>query len=191
MLFRSQNCDMRKAVDSRDNGHTAKTYGNPIGVECEACKRRLSLGRSPNLENMPCRPSIIAFELTEHGGGCDAPWVACSTEYARGTFLAKNCMRPRCGKRGPPCCASGKTWTCPERRLGMAPHGARPNSVHYVGRPATVHRASACTARHCQGERTTSACRLPDLLRLESGFGTSSPARGRVSLPAGPAKGGA
>jgi hypothetical protein len=25
---------------ARDNGHGAKTYGNPIGVECEACKRR-------------------------------------------------------------------------------------------------------------------------------------------------------
>jgi hypothetical protein len=29
-----------KPVDSRDNGHGAKTYGNPIGVECEACRRR-------------------------------------------------------------------------------------------------------------------------------------------------------
>ena len=35
-----QNCDMRKAVDSRDNGHTAKTYSNPLGIECETCKRR-------------------------------------------------------------------------------------------------------------------------------------------------------
>ena len=29
-----------KQVDSRDNGHTARTYGNPLGVECEACGRR-------------------------------------------------------------------------------------------------------------------------------------------------------
>ena len=31
---------MPKPVDARDNGHTAKTYGNPLGIECEACKRR-------------------------------------------------------------------------------------------------------------------------------------------------------
>jgi hypothetical protein len=31
---------MPKPVDSRDNGHSAKTYGNPLGIECEACKRR-------------------------------------------------------------------------------------------------------------------------------------------------------
>jgi hypothetical protein len=31
---------MPKAVDARDNGHSAKTYGNPIGIECTACKRR-------------------------------------------------------------------------------------------------------------------------------------------------------
>jgi hypothetical protein len=31
---------MPKAVDARDNGHTAKNYGNPLGIECEACKRR-------------------------------------------------------------------------------------------------------------------------------------------------------
>ena len=30
----------RRKVDGRDNGHTAKCYGNPLGVECEACKRR-------------------------------------------------------------------------------------------------------------------------------------------------------
>ena len=29
-----------KQVDNRDNGHTARTYGNPLGVECEACGRR-------------------------------------------------------------------------------------------------------------------------------------------------------
>ena len=27
-------------VDARSNGHSAKTYGNPLGIECEACKRR-------------------------------------------------------------------------------------------------------------------------------------------------------
>ena len=26
-----------KQVDNRDNGHTAKSYGNPLGIECEAC----------------------------------------------------------------------------------------------------------------------------------------------------------
>jgi hypothetical protein len=31
---------MPKPLDPRDNDHTAKTYGNPIGVECEACRRR-------------------------------------------------------------------------------------------------------------------------------------------------------
>ena len=44
-----------KPVDSRDNGQTAKTYGNPIGVECEACKRRalMPLNRLGNVgDNM-------------------------------------------------------------------------------------------------------------------------------------------
>ena len=43
---------MPKAVDSRDNGHSAKTYGNPIGVECEACKRRalVPLDRLGNID---------------------------------------------------------------------------------------------------------------------------------------------
>jgi len=31
---------MPKPVDPRDNSHSAKTYGNPLGIECEACKRR-------------------------------------------------------------------------------------------------------------------------------------------------------
>ena len=31
---------MTKPVDARDNGHTAKSYGNPLGIEWEACKRR-------------------------------------------------------------------------------------------------------------------------------------------------------
>ena len=31
---------MSTPVDARANGHTAKSYGNPIGVECEAFKRR-------------------------------------------------------------------------------------------------------------------------------------------------------
>jgi len=31
---------MSTPIDARANGHTAKSYGNPIGVECEACKRR-------------------------------------------------------------------------------------------------------------------------------------------------------
>ena len=41
-----------KQVDSPDNGHTAKTYGNPLGVECEACGRRalVPLDRLGNLD---------------------------------------------------------------------------------------------------------------------------------------------
>src|SRR5262245_66195357 len=31
---------MSTPVDARSNGHSAKTYGNPLGIECEACKRR-------------------------------------------------------------------------------------------------------------------------------------------------------
>jgi hypothetical protein len=31
---------MPEPLDVRDNGHTAKSYGNPLGVECEACQRR-------------------------------------------------------------------------------------------------------------------------------------------------------
>ena len=43
---------MPKAVDSCDNGHSAKTYGNPIGIECDACKRRalVPLDRLGNLD---------------------------------------------------------------------------------------------------------------------------------------------
>ena len=29
-----------RPVAGLDNGHIADTYGNPLGVECEACKRR-------------------------------------------------------------------------------------------------------------------------------------------------------
>ena len=29
-----------RRVDGRDNGHTAKSYGNPLGIECEGCGRR-------------------------------------------------------------------------------------------------------------------------------------------------------
>lgn len=34
-------------VDGGDNGHSAKSYGNPVGVECEGCGRRalVPLGR--------------------------------------------------------------------------------------------------------------------------------------------------
>ena len=31
---------MPKAIDSRDNGRSTKTYGNPLGIECTVCKRR-------------------------------------------------------------------------------------------------------------------------------------------------------
>ena len=43
---------MPTPVTSRDNGHTAKTYGNPLGIECEACKRRalVPLDRLGNLD---------------------------------------------------------------------------------------------------------------------------------------------
>jgi DNA-directed RNA polymerase subunit RPC12/RpoP len=29
-----------KRVDGRDNSHTAKSYGHPLGIECEACEHR-------------------------------------------------------------------------------------------------------------------------------------------------------
>jgi hypothetical protein len=29
-----------KRVDGHDNGHTAQSYGKPVGVECEGCRRR-------------------------------------------------------------------------------------------------------------------------------------------------------
>jgi hypothetical protein len=29
-----------KRIDVRDNGHSAQSYGNPVGVECEGCGRR-------------------------------------------------------------------------------------------------------------------------------------------------------
>jgi len=43
---------MPTPVSSRDNGHTAKTYGNPLGIECESCKRRalVQLDRLGNLD---------------------------------------------------------------------------------------------------------------------------------------------
>ena len=43
---------MPTPVSSRDNGHTAKNYGNPLGIECEACKRRalVPLDRLGNLD---------------------------------------------------------------------------------------------------------------------------------------------
>ena len=39
-------------VDGHDNGHTAKSYGNPVGVECEGCGRRalVPLDRLGNLD---------------------------------------------------------------------------------------------------------------------------------------------
>ena len=41
-----------KQVDNRDNGHTAKSYGNPLGIECEACGRHalVPLDRLGNLD---------------------------------------------------------------------------------------------------------------------------------------------
>ena len=43
---------MPKPVDARDNGHIAKIYGNPLGIECEACRRRalVSLDRLGTLD---------------------------------------------------------------------------------------------------------------------------------------------
>jgi hypothetical protein len=43
---------MPTPVTARANGHTAKTYGNPLGIECEACKRRalVPLDRLGNLD---------------------------------------------------------------------------------------------------------------------------------------------
>jgi hypothetical protein len=42
---------MPAPVTARDNGHTANCYGNPLGIECEACKRRalVPLDRLGNL----------------------------------------------------------------------------------------------------------------------------------------------
>jgi hypothetical protein len=28
------------SITARENRHSAKTYGNPLGIECDACKRR-------------------------------------------------------------------------------------------------------------------------------------------------------
>ena len=41
-----------RQVDRRDNGHTAKSYGSPFGIECEACARQalLPLDRLGNLD---------------------------------------------------------------------------------------------------------------------------------------------
>jgi len=43
---------MPTLVTARENGHSAKTYGNPLGIECEACKRRalVPLDRLGNLD---------------------------------------------------------------------------------------------------------------------------------------------
>ena len=43
---------MPAQVTNRDNGYTAKSYGNPLGIECEACKRRalVPLDRLGNLD---------------------------------------------------------------------------------------------------------------------------------------------
>jgi len=30
-----------KQIDGRDNGYSAKCFGNPLGVEREACQRRV------------------------------------------------------------------------------------------------------------------------------------------------------
>src|SRR5258708_34015713 len=61
-----------KRVDGRDNGHSAKSYGNPVGVECEGCGRRalVPLDRLGNLDGdmRPKRPpgwaaSFVAVEV--------------------------------------------------------------------------------------------------------------------------------
>src|SRR5262245_64044351 len=43
---------MPTSVSARDNGHTAKNHGNPLGIECEACKRRalVQLDRLGNVD---------------------------------------------------------------------------------------------------------------------------------------------
>jgi hypothetical protein len=40
-----------RRVEGHDNGHTADSYGNPVGVECEGCGRRalVPLDRLGNL----------------------------------------------------------------------------------------------------------------------------------------------
>lgn len=58
-----------KRVDGHDNGNTANSYGNPVGVECEGCGRRALV---PLDRLGSARPTIYAGEITGlllKGGG--------------------------------------------------------------------------------------------------------------------------
>ena len=68
---------MPKSVDARDNGHTAKSYGNPLGIECEACKRRslVPLDRLGTLEGNMRPTRAWPFKCTACGSREVALWL--------------------------------------------------------------------------------------------------------------------
>ena len=62
---------------ARDNGHTAKTYCNPLGVECEACKRRalVPLDRLGNLDGNMRAAAGPAVQCSACGSRKVALWL--------------------------------------------------------------------------------------------------------------------
>ena len=54
-----------KKVDGGDEGHSAQCYGNPLGIECEACKRRapVALDRLGTLDDNVRRAAGLAVQM--------------------------------------------------------------------------------------------------------------------------------
>jgi len=68
---------MSTAVDARSNGHSAKTYGNPLGIECESCKRRalVPLDRLGQLDSNMRPLRGWPFKCSACGSREVAPWL--------------------------------------------------------------------------------------------------------------------
>jgi hypothetical protein len=74
------------ACPPRDNGHTAKTYGNPLGIECEACKRRalVPLDRLGNLDGNMRPLRDWPFKCSACGSREVAMWLFAKRAEANG-----------------------------------------------------------------------------------------------------------
>lgn len=68
---------MPTPVTARDNGHSAKSYRNPIGVECEACKRRAPVALDRPLKSWP-------FKCSACGSREVALWLFAKRDEAGG-----------------------------------------------------------------------------------------------------------
>ena len=78
---------MSTPVDARSNGHSAKTYGNPLGIECEACKRR-ALVPLDQLGNLNCNMGPLRdwrFKCSNCGSREVALWLFAKRAEAHGS----------------------------------------------------------------------------------------------------------